>query len=616
MENKPGEIPVDSEWQTVTRTRKKSTASTHSVQVQDKLAKTGSALVKRQNGGTKSTRNLKANRQLPASPHRRSQDLKKTVLPGNRSAKSSLLKAATPIHLRNPTRPTLSILERITEDNTLLEEEIDHSEQHLDTLEHNFDDGNVSEDQINQDDDQVDFSEDDTPFLVLCPFPHPDPYTTTFKSNQSVANVSDDTWTFTKRQPLIDHLATQHALKFTNIHHMNFSLQAYLEYWSQMDNLDKINGVRMENTRRDGHIIPMRVIDPWLCKVDDQLRRTLQKEKLEEILAVQDRERHTEAMKPRKCLFCRDMSENRVDLFRHMYTVHNFNIGRPDNLVYVEEFLNLLQDKLYTQRQCLFCEKVFPSMEILRKHMRKKKHIKISPKNRRYDRYYVINYVEAGKSWEDFEEELAKGNDSEDDVECRGERASVKKQEQHDDGDFEDWSEPDQEPTPCLFCTHVSVSPEDALEHMKRTHGFDLNGLKKQHGKYNCRCVWDAKCVGWSFYQTVSLVNFIRQHTIHLRCFACVARVKGAEQAEEYETEEVLVEHMQQHGCFTRIPGPDHELWRDPQYLFPILENDPLLMVIDVGEEEGTESKEQKQQALRAIRSHIHAESVWAKQAK
>lgn len=35
--------------------------------------------------------------------------------------------------------------------------------------------------------------------------------------------------------------------------------------------------------------------------------------------------------------------------------------------------------------------------------MRKKKHFKIASKNRQYDRFYVINYLEPGKNWESFE---------------------------------------------------------------------------------------------------------------------------------------------------------------------------------------------------------------------
>lgn len=102
-----------------------------------------------------------------------------------------------------------------------------------------------------------------------------------------------------------------------------------------------------------------------------------------------------------------------------MFTEHNFNIGLPDNLVHVNEFLDMLEAKLsryvwtypdhlsiliiLCSLQCLYCEKTFTSPAVLRKHMRKKKHFKIASKNRQYDRFYVINYLEPGKNWESFE---------------------------------------------------------------------------------------------------------------------------------------------------------------------------------------------------------------------
>lgn len=43
--------------------------------------------------------------------------------------------------------------------------------------------------------------------------------------------------------------------------------------------------------------------------------------------------------------------------------------------------------------QCLFCEKLFKDRRALKDHMRKKQHKKINPKNKEYDRFYVINYL-------------------------------------------------------------------------------------------------------------------------------------------------------------------------------------------------------------------------------
>lgn len=55
--------------------------------------------------------------------------------------------------------------------------------------------------------------------------------------------------------------------------------------------------------------------------------------------------------------------------------------------------------------QCLYCERTFRDHTTLKEHMRKKLHKKINPKNKSYDKFYVINYLEFGKSWEDVQSE-------------------------------------------------------------------------------------------------------------------------------------------------------------------------------------------------------------------
>ena len=79
---------------------------------------------------------------------------------------------------------------------------------------------------------------------------------------------------------------------------------------------------------------------------------------------------------------------------------HNFNVGQPDNLVFINEFLDKIEAKL-EQLVCLYCEKVFKSRDVLKEHMRKKGHKKLNPKNKMWDKYYLVNYLEFGKTWED-----------------------------------------------------------------------------------------------------------------------------------------------------------------------------------------------------------------------
>lgn len=105
------------------------------------------------------------------------------------------------------------------------------------------------------------------------------------------------------------------------------------------------------------------VIDPSVCEADKEIRDSIQRQKLAEVLETQQREREKEATQPRKCLFCKIVCDKRYDmvsvhnvwktyrcirssLFRHMFAEHNFNIGLPDNIVDVNEFLNILEGKL------------------------------------------------------------------------------------------------------------------------------------------------------------------------------------------------------------------------------------------------------------------------------
>lgn len=82
----------------------------------------------------------------------------------------------------------------------------------------------------------------------------------------------------------------------------------------------------------------------------------------------------------------------RKEYFRHMFNEHHFNIGLPDNLIFSDQFLDILQARLDVG-QCLYCERFFPTTDILREHMRKKKHYRINPTNHYYDKYYIINYT-------------------------------------------------------------------------------------------------------------------------------------------------------------------------------------------------------------------------------
>uniref|UniRef100_A0A8C5LCL2 Zinc finger protein 277 n=1 Tax=Jaculus jaculus TaxID=51337 RepID=A0A8C5LCL2_JACJA len=186
------------------------------------------------------------------------------------------------------------------------------------------------------------------------------------------------------------------------------------------------------------------------------------------------------------------ITDNKSVLLNHMAREHAFNIGLPDNIVNCSEFLHTLQKKL-DNLQCLYCEKTFRDKNTLKDHMRKKQHRRINPKNREYDQFYVINYLELGKSWEEVQ--------LEDDQELPD----------HQEEDWSDWKEYPVSAV-CLFCELQEETVDKLYKHMKETHEFDLLKIKSELG---------------NFYQQVKLVNFIRRQVHQGSCYGCHMRFKS-----------------------------------------------------------------------------------------
>jgi len=271
-------------------------------------------------------------------------------------------------------------------------------------------------------------------------------------------------------------------------------------------------------------------------------------ERLEFVLKVQEEERKN-SLFSRGCLFCRQIFTSSSQLFDHMAFDHNFSVGQPDNLVFVKEFLDSIESKL-EQLLCLHCEKVFKSREVLKEHMRKKMHKKINPKNKEWDKFYLVNYLEFGKNWEDMareedggvrgEEELPSGWDVDD--------------KDAEDNDWSDWRG-DHGGAVCLFCPATYQDTKELVNHMNIVHGFDFLKLKSE--------------LKLNFYQQVKMINYIRR-SVHLNtCIGC---------ADMFDSKEKLVEHMTWSNHHQ--PGSAAD-WDQPQYYFPTYENDNLLFGLE-----------------------------------
>ncbi|XP_063165504.1 zinc finger protein 277 [Candoia aspera] len=279
---------------------------------------------------------------------------------------------------------------------------------------------------------------------------------------------------------------------------------------------------------------------------DRELREKLQQQRLKDILEQQQQERYDSDFHG-ICMFCdRLFLGNRSVLLNHMANDHAFSIGLPDNIVNCKEFLNVLQKKL-DSLQCLYCEKTFRDKNKLKDHMRKKQHRRINAKNQEYDKFYIINYLEFGKSWEQVQ--------SEDD------RELFHNQE-------EDWCDWEEHPVcaVCLFCEKQTDTTEKLYVHMEEAHGFNLQKIKSEHDL--------------NFYQQVKLVNFIRRQVHQCQCYKC---------EKKFQLKKELIHHLEDSKHIAALP--DRSVWDQPQYYFPTYENDTLLCTLSDNEDELTAEK-------------------------
>eukprot|EP01122_Echinamoeba_exundans_P000154 TRINITY_DN10133_c0_g1_i1.p1 TRINITY_DN10133_c0_g1~~TRINITY_DN10133_c0_g1_i1.p1 ORF type:complete len:351 (-),score=43.99 TRINITY_DN10133_c0_g1_i1:538-1551(-) len=226
------------------------------------------------------------------------------------------------------------------------------------------------------------------------------------------------------------------------------------------------------------------------------------------------------------------------EMFSHMFTEHHFNMGHPDNLVFVPELLDLL-DKSLLELRCIYCEKVFKTRQILKEHMRKKRHIRIHPKNPRYDRFYVLNYSKDG-----FLTPSVRSSASDD----------FGNQDINDEEEetWEDWidEDADRQKMRCLFCEELSEGNQTCFDHMVQKHNFDLSRIRR-----------DEKL---DFYATVRLVNYIRRRTAESRCPMCCSQ--------PFTSATDFLSHLS--SCKSPIPL---ELVQDDTLLVPVLADDNLL---------------------------------------
>ncbi|KAJ8302312.1 hypothetical protein KUTeg_021299 [Tegillarca granosa] len=357
-------------------------------------------------------------------------------------------------------------------------------------------------------------------------------------SGQCCACLMCDEW-FNLEEDSLDtflrHLLTVHKVVIADVK-LICNLKRYMLYWKErLKELTISDICSVINTNTGSKDVGPKEQYYLLSDIlpeDKKLREFLQKRNLETVLQCQQKERDDTNFS-RMCLFCREhFTGNRALLFDHMAHDHNFNVGLPDNLVYTDEFLDKLQEKL-NSLQCLYCEKVFKDRNVLKEHMRKKQHKKINPKNSIYDKYYIINYL------------------SEDDTELETEDETDSDKEE-----WESWQDVAGSQAVCLYCEFSSGDAEKLQLHMQELHDLDLKELKLR--------------LNLNFYQQVKLINYIRRQVHLFTCIGCQTR---------FDNKRELIDHMHQEKHTDAIP--DTAVWDQPQYFFPTYENDNLLCQLE-----------------------------------
>lgn len=316
----------------------------------------------------------------------------------------------------------------------------------------------------------------------------------------------------------LEHLETFHEIKIYEFSGVEPFLDQYLEKYKGILK----NGFGTVGSQENSE--------------DAKIRQELHMKMLNGLLETQQMERNTIYKKSRMCLFCHVLCPNLPDLFSHMFQDHHFNIGLLDNLIFVETFLNDLEEMTKLKKQCIFCNEIFRNGTCLRKHLKSKNHFKINGKDERWDRFYLVNYVNLVKG-----PKTDKTKDETDEV----------------DEEIDEWEDLKDEidlKTQCLFCQDILIDPEVCFSHMKESHDFDIELIQRMNKL--------------SFYDTMKLVNYLRN------CQRLEENPFGKDKA-----------------SFKDGNIPEMRLWNRPEFYFPVYDEDPLLTAIEDGEETDVEEE-------------------------
>lgn len=381
-----------------------------------------------------------------------------------------------------------------------------------------------------------------------------------------------------------EHLLDDHHIVIVEID-LIVDPKRYVEYWRQRfarESIDTIfpKKIPTENDVFYGKTNYFYEMGENLPE-DYALRQKLAMRRLEEALACQQREREDTNF-IQQCIFCRYTARgNRSKIIHHLYMIHHLNLGSPDNLVFVTEYIECLKSKLLSN-ECIYCEKRFSDRNTLMDHMRKRNHKEVNPKNNYYDKFYIINYLELGKRWldvlkEDFEDTMPTFVDSD---------------EEEEEESWQEWQEDnidvEQTRVVCLFCEETEDHAAPLLEHMKDVHYFDILGIIEKEKL--------------DVYERVKMINYIRKENYNARCFVCGRDDLGSLQK--------LRQHYTENDHLSK-GLPEKSVWCTEENLVPIFGNDHLTWMLEsyIDEKEVSSQNEEGTAVFENIREYLLKQS-------
>nr|XP_013189711.1 unnamed protein product [Amyelois transitella] len=379
-------------------------------------------------------------------------------------------------------------------------------------------------------------------------------------------------------QQLLTHLFMKHRLVIADMNQIA-DIGAYLKYWKLRfadQNVPYFCTTMLLDKKPDGTISLNEeyYLLSDILPEDKELRMNLQQAKLEKLLERHQFEREDKNY-TRECLFCRFKSTStRVDYLNHLYEKHNFHIAKPDNLIFIDELIDTIDNKLISLK-CIFCEGKFKDRFILKEHMRKKGHKRINPDNKEYDKYFLVNYIGDKEKPRNIRQRTKQHRPTRTDYEHDSNVDS--------DPEWSEWTEENGPLITCLLCEHTEMEYDNILDHMERQHEFSFIDLTK----------------GYSFYHKIKIVNYIRRQ-IHLKqCLSCDSK---------FDDSKNLVKHLReaQHWALEK------EKWDQPEYYFSTYEDDLFLCFIQDDDESWWSGDEQEINRRNSMSDSISKEMAMA----